>query len=172
MPHEAVKRRRPSGNAPHFIDVNCSGYHLLSTNLKSLLSVIGDNLPWNKYDISIGGWGGTKSQIRYDNADATEYLKELPHTWTDYDGMRWNTIFRVLDGTIQFIFDGDLSYVSMQPRGIFFEYNDDKIEKTDLKYLRISSWSSTPVPYEGLKWSFIPKIISTGKVQKDTDCIS
>ena len=135
-------------------------------NLKSLLSLIGDNLPWNKYDISIGGWNGIKSQIRYDNAYATEYLKELSHTWTDYDGMRWNTIFRVLDGTIQFIFDSDLSYVSMSARGIFLEYNDDKIEKADLKYLRVSSWSSTPVPYEGLKWTFKPKIIPTGKIKK------
>ena len=51
------------------------------------------------------------------------------------------------------------------------EYNNDEIEKADLKYLRISSWSSTPVPHEGLKWTFRPKIISTGKIKKDTDCI-
>lgn len=132
--------------------------------MKFELSVIGDNLPWNKYDISIGGWNGLKSQIRYDNAYASEYLTELPHMWTDYDAMRWNTIFRVLDGTIQFIFDSDLSYVSMQPRGIFIEYNNDQIEKKDLKFLRISSWSSTPVPPKGLKWTFQPKTISTGKI--------
>ena len=107
---------------------------------------------------------GLKSQIRYDNAYAPEYLTELPHKWIDYDVMRWNTIFRVLDGTIQFIFDSDLSYVSMQPRGIFIEYNNDQIEKKDLKFLRISSWSSTPVPPEGLKWTFQPKTISTGKI--------
>ena len=132
--------------------------------MKFDLSVIGDNLPWNKYDISIGGWNGLKSQIRYDNAYASDYLTEFPHMWTDYDAMRWNTIFRVLDGTFQFIFDSDLSYVSMQPRGIFIEYNNDQIEKNDLKFLRISSWSSTPVPPEGLKWTFQPKTISTGKI--------
>ena len=126
--------------------------------------MIDDNRPWNKYDISIGGWNGLKSQIRYDNAYATEYLKELSHMWTDYDAMRWNTIFRVLDGSIQFIFDSDLSYVSMQPRGVFIEYNNDQIEKKDLKFLRISSWSSTPVPQEGLKWTFTSKTISTGKI--------
>ena len=64
----------------------------LGMNLKSPLSVIGDNDPWNKFDISIGGWNGGKSQIRYDNAYAPEYLTELPHTWADFDGMRWNTV--------------------------------------------------------------------------------
>ena len=85
--------------------------------------------------------------------------------------MKLNTVLRVLDGSIQFIFDGNLSYVSMKPRELFFEYGDDEIAKDDLKYLSVSTWYSTPVPKEGLKWSFKPKIIPTGKIRKN-DCIS
>ena len=131
----------------------------------ALLYTVADNRPWNKYDIAIGGWDGVRSQIRYDNAYATDYLKEVYHSWTDYEGMRNNTVLRVLDGNIQFIFDGSSSYGSMEPGDVFIQYNDAEIEKENLRFLRVSSWSSTPIEYGGLKWTFKSKIISTGKIQ-------
>ena len=133
--------------------------------MKSVLSFSADGRPVNTYDISVGGWNGLKSQIRYNNAYAPEYLAELSHSWTDYDGMRWNTVLRVLDGSIQFIFDGNLSYVSMEPRELFFDFDNGEIEKSDLKNLRVTSWGSTPVPVDGLKWTFQPKVIPTGKIE-------
>ena len=134
--------------------------------MKTFVSFTAENYPWNKYDIAIGGWSGLKSRIRYGNAYAPEYLSGLSHTRNDYDGMKWNTVLRVIDGSIQFIFDGSLSYVSMEPRELFFEYSNSDIEKEDLKYLRVSTWNSTPVPKEGLKWSFKPKLIPTGKIRR------
>ena len=127
--------------------------------------------PWNKYDIAIGGSSGLKSRISYSNAYASG-ISGIQHTWDDYDGMRWNTVLRVLDGSIQFIFDGNLSYVSMEPRGLFFEYSNDEIEKEDLKYLRVSTWYDTFVPMEGLNWTFKPKIIQTGKICQKKGCVS
>ena len=139
--------------------------HKLRARFEKFFSMTAENYPWNKYDIAIGGWSGLKSRIRYGNAYASEYLSGLSHTWNDYDGMRWNTVLRVIDGSIQFIFDSNLSYVSMEPRELFFEYGNNDIEKEDLKYLRVSTWYSTPVPKEGLKWSFKPKVIPTGKIR-------
>ena len=138
--------------------------------MKFYRRITGGNRPWNKYDIAIGCCNGLKSRIRRGNAYAP-YLFERPHSLIDYDGMKLNTVLRVLDGSIQFIFDGNLSYVSMKPGEIFFEYEADEIVKDDLKYLSVSTWYSTPVPKEGLKWSFKPKIIPTGKIRKN-DCIS
>ena len=72
--------------------------------------------------------------------------------WSVYDDIRKNFVLRVLDGAIQFIINNE--------EGVFLEFKRADIVKSELKFLKISSYHTTADPPH--VWKIQPKRIPTG----------
>ena len=72
--------------------------------------------------------------------------------WSVYDDIRKKFILRVLDGAIQFIINNE--------EEVFLEFKRADIVKSELKYLKISSYQTTADPPHF--WKIQPKQIPTG----------
>ena len=138
----------------------------------------------NDFELMIGGYDGIRTEIRrrnqglfhkswtinyqkYLNGKAYLHIKkysnvfwskkgttlsEKRHTWPVYDNLRKNFVLRILDGAIQYIINNEET--------VFLEFNHQKITKSDLKVLRISSQRN--LPDEPHSWTIQPKNIPTG----------
>ena len=77
-----------------------------------------------KWEIIIGGLGGTKSVIRPDGLD--HLVKD--HSVADFNNIKGNIEVLVVDGALIIKGDGQT----------FMQYDDNSIKKNELKYLMVS----------------------------------
>ena len=81
-----------------------------------------------KWEIVIGGWGGTRSVIRSKNQFPTYGHVTKTHTKAEFNEFKHNLRVQVSDGKIQ-VFTGE---------EVFMEWSDDSIVKSELNNLLLS----------------------------------
>ena len=81
-----------------------------------------------KWEIVIGGWGGTQSVLRLRDATTNIQRLALPHSKTFYNSIRGNIQVSVSDGELIVRVNGE----------DFLKYTDNSIKKSELKYLLLS----------------------------------
>ena len=81
-----------------------------------------------KWEIIIGGWGGTQSVIRLRDGSSVLQPVARQHSKTFYNSIRGNIRVSVNDGEFMIRANGE----------DFFTHKDDSIKKSELKYLLLS----------------------------------
>ena len=81
-----------------------------------------------KWEIVIGGWGGTQSVLRLRDATTNIQRLALPHSKTFYNSIRGNIQVSVSDGELIVRVNGE----------DFLKYTDNSIKKSELKYVLLS----------------------------------
>ena len=81
-----------------------------------------------KWEVVIGGWGGTQSVLRLRDATSNIQYLAQPHSKTFYNNVRGNIQVYVSDGELKIRVNGE----------DFLQYKDSSIKKSELKYLLLS----------------------------------